>query len=136
MILLDTNVVSAMLNDPPDPAIERWLNRQPDGVVWMTAVSVFEVRFGLARMEDGRKRRALAAAFEATLRRDYAGRIAPFDSAAASAAALLRAKREAAGQPREFRDTFIAGIVLSRNATLATRNVRHFADLGRQVVNP
>lgn len=136
MILLDTNVLSALMRDPSDAAVVQWLDAQNPERVWTTAVSAFEVRFGLARMTEGRKRTALEAAFAALLREDLAGRVAPLDRAAADAAGLLAARREAAGRTVDVRDTLIAGIALARRAAVATRNVRHYADLETGVVDP
>ncbi len=136
MILLDTNVLSALMRDPPDAAVVRWLDAQDPGRVWTTAVSAFEVRFGLARLAEGRRRAVLEAAFAALLREDLAGRVAPLDRAAADAAGLLAAWREAAGRTVDLRDTLIGGIALAQRAAVATRNVRHYADLDTRVVDP
>jgi toxin FitB len=136
VILLDTNVLSALMRDPPDPTVLRWLDAQAPERVWTTAISAFEVRFGLARLAEGRRRAALEAAFEALLREDLAGRIAPLDGAAAEAAGLLAARREATGRVIDVRDTLIAGVALARRAAVATRNTRHFEDFETGVVNP
>ena len=136
MILLDTNVLSALMRDPPDAAVITWLDRQDPARIWTTAVTVFEVRFGLARMAEGRNRAALEAAFEGLLRDDLAGRVALLDRAAAEAAGALAARRETAGRTVDVRDTLIAGIALARRAVVATRNVRHYADLGAGVIDP
>ncbi|WP_295887181.1 type II toxin-antitoxin system VapC family toxin [uncultured Thiohalocapsa sp.] len=132
MLVLDTNVLSAMMRDPADPAVVQWLDRQAPESVWTTAVTVFEVRFGLARLAPGRRRAQLERAFQALLADDLAGRILPLDGAAADRAAQLAALRAAAGRPVELRDTLLAGIVLARGCALATRNVRHFNDLAEQ----
>ena len=136
MILLDTNVVSAVMRDPPDATVLAWLDGQAGSEIWTTAITVFEVRFGLARLTPGRRRAVLEQAFEAMLREDFAGRMAPLDRAAAEAAGDLAARRAARGQPVDVRDTLIAGIALARRAVVATRNVRHFADLETGVLNP
>ncbi len=136
MILLDTNVLSALMRDEPDPVVMGWLNDQVPERVWTTVVTAFEVRFGLARLAEGRRRHALEQAFEALLREDLSGRVAPVDQAAAEAAGRLAAKREAAGRMVDVQDTLIGGIALARRAAVATRNVRHFADLGVDVLNP
>jgi len=136
VILLDTNVLSALMRDPPDAAVVGWLDAQAPEQVWTTSVNAFEVRFGLARMAEGRRRRALEAAFEALLRDDLAGRVAPLDRTAAEAAGLLAARREAAGRIVDVRDTLIGGIALARRMAVATRNVRHFDDLGTGVLDP
>lgn len=136
MILLDTNVLSALMRDEPDPVVVGWLDKQAPERIWTTAVSAFEVRFGLARMAEGRRRQALEQAFEALLRDDLSGRVAPVDRVAAEAAGRLAARREAAGQTVDLRDTLIGGIALTRRAAVATRNVRHFTDLDTDVLDP
>jgi toxin FitB len=136
MILLDTNVLSALMRDAPDAMVTGWLDRQPAESIWITSLTLFEVRFGLALLPPGRKRRALETALDRLVDEDLEQRIVDFDPSAAAAAATLAAARQAAGRPVDVRDTLIAGIALARRATLATRNVRHFADLDVPVVNP
>jgi len=136
VILLDTNVLSAIMRDPPEAAVVAWLDRQDPARIWTTAITAFEIRFGLARMPKGRNRAVLEAAFEGLLREDLTGRVAPLDRAAAEAAGELAARREAAGRTVDVRDTLIAGIALIRRAAVATRNVRHYEDLETGVVNP
>ena len=136
MIVLDTNVLSALMRTAPDPVVIAWLDRQPGESVWITSVTLFEVRFGLARLPAGRRRRTLEEAFSRLLADDLDHRVLDFDTAAAGAAAALAADRERAGRPADLRDTLIAGIAMVRRATIATRNVRHFADLDVPVVDP
>ena len=136
MILLDTNVLSALMQERPDPAVIDWLDAQAPESIWTTAVTVFEIRFGIELLSPSRRRRALEAAFDAMLRDDLGGRIAMFDSAAAEEAAKLAARRQRRGRPVDLRDTQIAGIALARRAALATRNVRHFEGLNVNVVSP
>ncbi len=135
MIVLDTDVLSALMRRPPEAALVAWLDRQPPESIWITAVTVFEIRYGLDRLPAGRRRAALAAAFDRLLADDLDDRVLPFDRAAAQAGGALAARRATAGRPVDTRDTQIAGIVLARRATLATRNVRHFEDLP-SVVDP
>lgn len=136
MILLDTNVLSALMQQQADTRIVAWLDRQPAESIWLSSVTVFEARYGLALLADGQRKHALLDRFEALLRDDLFNRVLPFDTSAAHQAALLAAARKAHGRPVDMRDTFIAGIAMSHRATLATRNVRHFADLSSPVVNP
>ena len=136
MILLDTNVLSALMRVPSDAVVQEWLDRQDPARLWTTSVTVFETRSGLARMSEGHKRATLEKAFEEVLRHDLSGRVAPLDRAAAEAAGLLAARRAAAGRPGDMRDTMIAGIALARRAVVATRNVRHYGDLETGIVNP
>jgi hypothetical protein len=136
VIVLDTNVLSALMRRVPDPAVVAWLDGQPGESIWTTAITVFEVLFGLELLARGRRRRQLEAAFSFAMTEDFEGRILPFDHDAAREAATRAAARRAAGTPVDFRDIEIAGIVSARRATLATRNVRHFDGLGIAVVNP
>ena len=136
MIVLDTNVLSALMRRSPEAGVVAWLDRQPAESVWITSITLFEARLGLALLPKGRRRRALEAAFARLLEEDLENRVLDFDGAAASEAASLAAERQRAGRPVDMRDTQIAGIALARRATLATRNVRHFADLKVPVVDP
>lgn len=136
MIILDTNVLSALMRASPDSEVIAWLDEQPAESVWITSITEFESRMGLALLPSGRRRQALQASFERLLRDDLQGRVLAFDSDAALESAALAARRQRAGRPVDMRDTQIAGIALARRATLATRNVRHFDDLEVTVVNP
>jgi len=136
VIVLDTNVLSALMRTEPDAAVLAWLDRQASDAVWTTAVTVFEVRIGLGLLPAGRRRKALEAAFERLLAEDLEHRVLGFDASAAVQAARLAAARQKAGRTVDLRDTQIAGIASARRATLATRNVRHFADLDVAVVDP
>lgn len=137
MIVLDTNVVSELMSSQRNAAVVAWLNAQQAGTVWTTAISIFEIRHGLARLPAGRRLRTLTSEFDATLWSDLGGRILNLDSTAATEAALISAKASAMGRPIDIRDVMIAGIVAAQpNATLATRNIKHFADTGVPLVDP
>ena len=136
MIILDTNVLSALMRIAPEAQIVRWLDHQPAESIWITAITLFETRLGLALLPKGRRRQLLESAFDRLLEEDLENRVIDFDSAAATEAAALAAARQRSGRTVDMRDTQIAGIVLARRATLATRNVRHFQDLGVTVIDP
>jgi len=136
MIILDTNVLSALMQTVPEPTVVKWLDSQPAESVWISSITLFEARFGLALLARGRRRQALEAAFAQVLKEDLENRVLDFDSAAATEAAALAAERQKAGRPVDLRDTQIAGIALVRHATLATRNVRQFRDLKVPIVDP
>ena len=136
MIILDTNVLSALMRTEPEDQVVRWLDRQPAESVWTTSITVFEARFGIALLPQGRRRRTLEQSFARLLQEDLENRILDFDSSAAGEAATLAAARQKAGRAIDFRDTQIAGIALSRHASIATRNVRHFQGLKISVVDP
>jgi predicted nucleic acid-binding protein len=135
MIVLDTNVLSALMRQTPDKNVIVWLDKQPRTSVWTTSVTILEVRFGLQVMPLGKRRSLLIREFETVLEK-IGYRVAPFDAAAAQQAGDLMASRQKKGRPGDLRDTMIAGIVLARHATLATRNITHFEDLSVPVINP
>ena len=136
MIILDTNVLSALMRKAPEGAVVDWLDRQPADSVWLSSITVFETRFGLALLPRGRRRNALERAFETVLTDDLANRVLDFDAVAAAAAAQLAADRQKAGRTVDLRDTLIAGIALARRATIATRNTKHFEGLDVPVISP
>jgi predicted nucleic acid-binding protein len=136
VILLDTNVLSALMRTTPEAVVVKWLDRQPADSVWLSSITVFEARFGLALLPKGRRRRGLEQAFDRVLTEDLANRVLDFDSMAAATAAQLAADRQKTGRAVDLRDTLLAGIALARRATIATRNTKHFDGLDVPVVNP
>jgi predicted nucleic acid-binding protein len=136
MIILDTNVLSGLMQKTPDVAVVRWLDTQMPEDIWISTITVFEVRYGVHVLAAGPKRDLLLQRFEDLITQDLAQRVVVFDNRAAQAAAQLAAQRKARGRPVDIRDTFIAGIAMAQGATLATRNTRHFDDLPTPVVNP
>lgn len=135
MTILDTNVISALMNDPPEPKVASWIDRQSRSSIWTTSVSVLEIQYGLQIMAAGKKQATLSRVFERILD-GIDHRVAVLDEEAASLAANLVAFRQKKGRSGEWRDTMIAGIVMARHAAFATRNVTHFADISATVINP
>lgn len=136
MIVLDSNVISELMRERPEPKVVQWADAQATGTLWSCSITLFELHFGLQRMASGKKRDLLESRlvhFEAKI---LAGRVLDFDSGAARAAARYAAALEARGMPVDMRDAQIAGIVLRLKAKLATRNIKHFAELGGLVINP
>ncbi|HZL30705.1 MAG TPA: type II toxin-antitoxin system VapC family toxin [Pseudolabrys sp.] len=136
MIILDTNVLSALMRSVPEAPVVTWLDRQPAESVWITTITLFEARLGMALLPSGRRRNALETAFARLLQEDLENRVLDFDSDAATEAASLAAARQKNGRQVDMRDTQIAGIALARRASIATRNIKHFSDLKISVVNP
>lgn len=135
MIILDTNVLSALMHQPPDHHVIAWLDQQPRTSIWTTAVTVLEIRYGMQILAVGRRRSSLIEIFEVVLDR-IDQRVAQFDALAAEHAADLMAARRKKGRPVDLRDTMIAGIALAHHATLATRNTPHFEDVSISLVDP
>lgn len=136
MIILDTNVLSALMQQQPDPQVVAWLDSLPAESIWLTSITLFEARYGLALLASGKRKKIMLERFEQLLQDDLQDRVLVFDANAAAHAAQLSADRKARGRRVDMRDTFIAGIALARHAALATRNVRHFDDLSVPVINP
>jgi predicted nucleic acid-binding protein len=136
VIILDTNVLSALMRDVPEAEVVRWLDGVPAQSVWTTSVSAFEIGFGLAILPDGARKRRLTEKFEQLMEDDLEGRVLALDRDGAAAAAEIAAAARAAGRPIDIRDVQIAGIVRSRHAALATRNLRHFREAGFELIDP
>ena len=136
MIILDTDVLSALMRVQPDRTVMRWLDQQPDSSIWTTSITVMEIRYGLQIMPAGKRREKMTEELAAVLRDEIGERYAVFDVAAAQQAAELMASHRTRGRTVDFGDTMIAGIALATRATLATGNAAHFADLSVPVVNP
>ena len=136
MIVLDTNVLSALMQQQPDAQVVAWLDDQKAESIWISSITLFEARYGLALLASGQRKSLLQERFDQLVQDDLENRVLPFDADAATQAAQLAAERKARGRPVDMRDTFIAGIALAKRATLATRNTRHFEDLTVRVVNP
>jgi predicted nucleic acid-binding protein len=136
MIVLDTNVVSESWKPEPNPAVALWLNAQPTYSLYLCTPVLAELRFGIERLPNSRRRTFLeswVARLEAEAFRD---RILPLDLAAAAEFGRLAARREKLGRRMEPMDALIAGIAASQGATLATRDTSDFDDLGLELINP
>jgi predicted nucleic acid-binding protein len=136
MIILDTNVLSGLTRRHPYPQILQWVGQWPSDLIWMTAVSILELEYGIQRMSDLSIRAMLRERTTRIINEVIRPRILVFDEQAARIAGDLRANRERVGRPIDLHDLMIASIALAHGATLATRNVRHFEQLGLQIVNP
>ena len=136
MIVIDTNVISALMRAEPDSTIVQWFDAQAPESIWTTTITIFELRLGIERLPVSRRRRQLADELARMLVDDIEDRVLPFDEPAAEEAAVLSARRQRLGKPVDLRDTMIAGIVLSRRAQLVTHNTRHFRDLDVRVIDP
>lgn len=135
-VLLDTNVVSELLRPAPNPAVESGVADHAAADLHFSAVGEAELCYGVALLPAGRRRDALASVVEAILREDFEDRVLPFDSRAAREYADIAASRRTAGRPVAPADCQIAAIARSRDLMIATRNVRDFADMEIELVDP
>ena len=136
MVVIDTNVVSELMRPSPAPAVMAWFSRQDSGDLYLTAVSEAELRAGAAILPSGQRRDRLAAEVDAVVREDFAGRVLPFDSAAARTYAAIAASRRSVGRPILEADCQIAAIARARDAAVATRNAADFEHCGIAIINP
>lgn len=136
MIVLDTNVLSETLRPRPSSRVLEWLGSHPRTALFTTSITEAEIHFGLELLPGGKRRNALKAAIALVFDADLAGRILPFDSAAAREYAVLAATRQRAGRAMSQADAQIAAIVQSRGAQLATHNVADFAGCPFEVIDP
>ena len=135
MIVLDTKVVSELMRAEPAPAVLAWLRRQGAADLFTTAVTVAEVRYGVARLPDGQRKDDLGQAADQVFGA-FPDQILPFDADAARVYADLAASRERVGNPIDGFDAQIAAICRVHRASLGTRNVKDFHGTGVEVVDP
>ena len=136
MIVLDTNVLSETLKPLPNAAVVAWMAAQPRSTLFTTTVVEAEILYGVAVLADGSRKTQLQAALKAIFTEDLSGQVIPFDRDCAEAYAAIAANCKNLGQPISQFDAMIAAATASRGATLATRNLRDFADCGIRLINP
>lgn len=136
MILLDTNVVSEPLRPAGDAAVLAWLDAQAVETLYLSAISLAELRFGIAVLPAGRRKEALHTSLEQRVVPLFGDRILPFDAAASEAYAALRASARTAGKAIGTVDGFIAAIAAARGFAVATRDRGPFEAAGLSVINP
>lgn len=135
MIILDTNVLSEPLKSQPSAKVMEWLDSQAAETLFITAVSRAELRFGVLKLADGKRKRALGALIERVLEL-FEGRTLSFDAAAADQLAIIAAHCERIGKRAVAPDAYIAACAAARGFAVATRNVGHFEHSGVRVINP
>lgn len=136
MILLDTNVISEPQRQAPNARVIDWIDAQALETLYLSAVTVAELRAGIALMPAGKRRDGLHANLEKRLLPMFANRVLSFNMACTKAYAELLAKSRAAGLAIETADAFIAAVALANGFTVATRDTSPFEAAGLNVINP
>lgn len=136
MIVLDTNVLAEFMRPQPNERVVAWLKQQTRSNLFTTAVTHGEMLYGVLLLPEGRRKTRMQQEVEAIFAADMAGRVLPYDDAAANAHAAIAAACRAQGRSIGQADMMIAGIALARGATLATRNVRDFEGCDIPLVDP
>jgi predicted nucleic acid-binding protein len=135
MIILDTNVVSELMRPEPDARVRQWVGERRADELGTTAITVAEIRHGIERLPEGRRREALLSA-ATDLFAVFGDLVQPFDALAAGWFGPVMVRRAGLGLPIEGFDAQIAAICRARGADLATRNVKDFVETGVQVIDP
>ena len=136
MILLDTNVVSEPLRPVPDTRVVAWIDAQPLETLFLSAITVAELRAGVALLPAGKRRTGLQESLEKQMLPLFAGRVLPFDLACSPAYAVLMAKARATGLAIATANGYIAAIAAANGFTVATRDTGPFEAAGAGVINP
>lgn len=136
MIVLDTNVISELMRARADTRVVVWLDKQRTDEVYLTAVTTAELRYGVARLPDGRRKTDLTDRIRRMLDEDFSGRILSFNNQAAAHYADVVLQRERLGLAVSMADAQIAAICRHHGAELATRNAKDFVHTGIAVIDP
>jgi predicted nucleic acid-binding protein len=136
VILLDTNVVSEPLRHAPEQRVIRWIDAQAMETLFLSAITVAELRAGVALLPAGKRRTGLQENLEKRVLPLFAGRVLPFDLNCTPAYAALTAKARAAGLAVAAADGYIAAIAAAHGLAVATRDTGPFATAGVAVINP
>lgn len=136
MIVLDTNVISELWKVEPDSNVLDWIDAQTVETLYLSAITVAEIRFGLATMPEGKRRMIYQDRLEREVLPAFAGRVLSFDLDASRAYAELMARAREAGKAIGKADGYIAAIAHARGLMVATRDTSPFASAGLKVINP
>lgn len=136
MILVDTNVVSELWRVAPDPGVLSWVDAQAVETLYLSAVTVAELRFGVASMPEGRRRSIYQDRLEREVLPAFTGRVLPFDLDASQRYGTLMARARREGKAISTADGYIAATAASRALMVATRDVAPFQAIGLKVINP
>jgi predicted nucleic acid-binding protein len=136
VILLDTNVVSEPLRAAPDARVIEWIDAQPLETLFLSAITVAELRAGVALLPAGRRRTGLHDSLETQVLPLFAGRVLPFDQACTKAFAALMSKARAAGLSIASADGYIAAIAAANGLAVASRDTGPFKAAGAAVIDP
>lgn len=136
MIVVDTNVISESIRADPNPTVREWLNRQIPSTLYVSAVSIAELRLGVELLDEGGRKDALRAAVAEALTTMFADRVLAFNEEAAERFAVVMASARKSGRAVSLADGQIAATALSRGFEIATRDTAPFAAVGVRVIDP
>lgn len=131
--LLDTNVLSELRKKVPHRSVVDWVAQRPATTLYLSVLTLGELRKGIESMNDGRRRAAMLDWLETELPNFFTGRILPIDAAIADRWGRMLA---AAGRPVPAIDSLIGATARHYGLSLVTRNLRDYAGLGVDLVDP
>lgn len=135
MVVLDTNVVSELMRPSPAARVLAWVRGQVGGELYTTAITLAEIRYGIERLADGRRRQLLRTTADEVFG-GFEEQVLPFDAKAALRYAAILSGRDRAGRPIDGFDAQIASICREHQAVLVTRNCADFERTGVEVIDP
>ena len=136
MILIDTNVISELWKAEPNPDVLAWIDAQTVETLYLSAITVAELRFGLAAMPQGKRRTIYQERLEKEVLPTFTGRVLPFGLDASQAYADLMARAKAGGKAIGKADGYIAATAIACGLMVATRDISPFEAAGLKIVNP
>lgn len=134
--LLDTNVISELVKRRPEARVVRWVEAADERLLYLSVLTLGEIRKGVAALGNRRRRAVLEAWLETSLPSRFAGRILPVDEAVAGRWGAISAAAAAKGRPLPVLDSLLAATALCHDLTLVTRNTADMAGTGTVVLNP
>jgi predicted nucleic acid-binding protein len=134
--LLDTNVISEWTKPKPDPGVVHWLDDADEDRIFISAITIAEIRYGIERMPAGRRRDLLAAWLADDLPMRFEDRVLPVDAHVGDRWARFMQRGRAVGRPVGIMDAFIAATAEYHDLHLVTRNAADFETLGLHTINP
>jgi toxin FitB len=134
--LLDTNCISEIVRLKPEPSVMAWIEAAEETLLYLSVLTLGEIRKGLAALRQGKRRSRLEAWLEVELQARFSGRILSIDAAVADRWGLLTANARIRGKPLSTIDGLLAATAIHHNLTIVSRNVGDFTDTQVPVVNP
>ena len=134
--LLDTNVISELVKPRPDPTVTRWIDATDESLLWLSVLTLGEIRKGIVSLPDASRRVSLETWLDHELVLRFAGRILVIDQAIADRWGRIAAKAVARKSPLPVIDGLLAATAMQHNLTLVTRNTKDVAVTDVAVFNP
>ncbi len=134
--LLDTNIISELIKPKPDAKLTEWVESADEDLLYLSVLTIGEIRRGIVPMQQGRRRTALQSWLETDLKPRFSGRVLPIDEAVADRWGVITGEAAVQGTTLPVVDGLLAATALQHNLTLVTRNTKNFTGTGVPAFNP